>query len=40
LDSLLATAGEWWPLGELDNAGLPTLFAKAARLAIAGREHD
>ena len=27
--------GEWWPLEELDEAGLPTLFAKAARLAIA-----
>jgi A/G-specific adenine glycosylase len=28
--------GEWWPLGELDAAGLPTVFAKAARLALAG----
>nr|WP_137677949.1 A/G-specific adenine glycosylase [Parerythrobacter lutipelagi] len=27
--------GEWWPLADLDNAGLPTLFAKAARLALA-----
>lgn len=27
--------GEWWPVAELDTAGLPTLFAKAARLAIA-----
>ena len=27
--------GEWWPLAELDSAGLPTLFAKAARLARA-----
>ncbi|MEL6877662.1 MAG: A/G-specific adenine glycosylase [Pseudomonadota bacterium] len=27
--------GEWWPLTQLDNAGLPTLFAKAARLALA-----
>lgn len=26
--------GEWWPLEELDSAGLPTLFAKAARLAL------
>ncbi|MBX9897183.1 MAG: A/G-specific adenine glycosylase [Qipengyuania sp.] len=25
--------GEWWPLDRLDEAGLPTLFAKAARLA-------
>ena len=28
-------AGEWWPLDDLDDAGLPTLFAKAARLALA-----
>lgn len=27
--------GEWWPLDRLDHAGLPTLFAKAARLALA-----
>lgn len=27
--------GEWWPLEKLDEAGLPTLFAKAARLALA-----
>ena len=27
--------GEWWPLDRLDDAGLPTLFAKAARLARA-----
>ncbi len=27
--------GEWWPLAKLDEAGLPTLFAKAARLALA-----
>ena len=26
--------GEWWPLADLDAAGLPTLFAKAARLAL------
>lgn len=31
----MAGAGEWWPLGQLDDAGLPTLFAKAARLAQA-----
>ncbi|HTG38458.1 A/G-specific adenine glycosylase [Sphingomonas sp.] len=23
--------GEWWPVAELDSAGLPTVFAKAAR---------
>lgn len=27
--------GEWWPLDQLEGAGLPTLFAKAARLARA-----
>ncbi|WWA46656.1 A/G-specific adenine glycosylase [Pelagerythrobacter marensis] len=27
--------GEWWPLADLESAGLPTLFAKAARRAIA-----
>ena len=27
--------GEWWPLDRLNEAGLPTLFAKAARLASA-----
>jgi A/G-specific adenine glycosylase len=25
--------GEWWPVGEIESAGLPTLFAKAAGLA-------
>ena len=25
--------GEWWPLATLEEAGLPTLFLKAARLA-------
>ena len=29
--------GEWWPLDRLDDAGLPTLFAKAARLVLASR---
>lgn len=32
---LAAQDGEWWPVGQLDQAGLPTLFAKAARLALA-----
>lgn len=31
----LPFAGEWWPLDRLEEAGLPTVFAKAARLAIA-----
>jgi A/G-specific adenine glycosylase len=31
--------GEWWPVERIDEAGLPTLFAKAAGLAIAARER-
>jgi len=31
------TEGEWWPVAEIEEAGLPTLFAKAARLALAER---
>ncbi|MBS0476969.1 MAG: A/G-specific adenine glycosylase [Proteobacteria bacterium] len=27
--------GVWWPLARIEDAGLPTLFAKAARLALA-----
>jgi A/G-specific adenine glycosylase len=27
--------GEWWPVDAIEEAGLPTLFAKAARLAVA-----
>jgi A/G-specific adenine glycosylase len=30
-----ALQGEWWPLDRIEDAGLPTLFAKAARLALA-----
>lgn len=29
--------GEWWPLEDLDEAGLPTLFRKAAQRALAVR---
>jgi A/G-specific adenine glycosylase len=28
--------GEWWPISALEEAGLPTLFAKAALLATSG----
>jgi A/G-specific adenine glycosylase len=28
----VAVQGEWWPIAELDSAGLPTVFAKAARI--------
>lgn len=30
--------GQWWPLDRLDEAGMPTLFAKAARLALVRDE--
>ncbi|WP_128893043.1 A/G-specific adenine glycosylase [Erythrobacter sp. HKB08] len=30
-----AVEGEWWPLERIEEAGLPTLFAKAARLVLA-----
>ncbi len=30
-------AGEFWPLEHIEAAGLPTVFAKAARLALANR---
>ncbi|KLI63480.1 A/G-specific adenine glycosylase [Aurantiacibacter marinus] len=30
--------GEWWPTGSIEEAGLPTLFAKAARLVLAARD--
>jgi A/G-specific adenine glycosylase len=29
-----SNAGEWWPIATLDSAGLPTLFARAARIAM------
>ncbi|MCB2067338.1 MAG: A/G-specific adenine glycosylase [Erythrobacter sp.] len=32
-----AGEGEWWPLDRIDEAGLPTLFAKAAQLVLAAR---
>ena len=34
----LLEEGEWWPVNSLDSAGLPTLFSKAARLAIKARQ--
>lgn len=32
-----AFAGEFWPVDQIEAAGLPTVFAKAARLALAHR---
>jgi A/G-specific adenine glycosylase len=34
---LTSNEGEWWPVSALDSAGLPTLFARAAQLALADR---
>jgi A/G-specific adenine glycosylase len=33
-----SNAGEWWPIAEIERAGLPTLFARAARLALPEME--
>jgi A/G-specific adenine glycosylase len=33
-DGVPAGGGEWWAIDNLDSAGLPTLFAKAARRAL------
>jgi A/G-specific adenine glycosylase len=30
--------GEWWPIADIEQAGLPTLFARAAARAIASRD--
>ncbi|MHA6318093.1 A/G-specific adenine glycosylase [Altererythrobacter sp. CAU 1778] len=30
-----AGEGQWWPVSQIDEAGLPTVFANAARLALA-----
>jgi len=34
-DAPVEGEGEWWPIDRLDEAGLPTLFAKAAERALA-----
>ncbi len=31
--------GEWWPIARIEEAGLPTLFARAAARAIAGGQN-
>jgi A/G-specific adenine glycosylase len=33
-------AGEWWPIDRIEDAGLPTLFARAAQLVIQERQAD
>lgn len=37
LDAPPLGEGQWWPLERIGEAGLPTLYARAARLALAGR---
>jgi A/G-specific adenine glycosylase len=37
--ALAVESGEWWPVDRLGEAGLPTLFAKAARLGLALAEE-
>ena len=34
------TGGEWWPIARIEEAGLPTLFARAASRAIASRQQE
>ncbi len=36
----VAGEGPWWPLDDLDRAGLPTLFARAAMLVMATGEAE
>lgn len=38
--TLPGESGEWWDIGRLAEAGLPTLFAKAARLVSAGSDRE
>ena len=33
-----ALGGEWWSIDQLDGAGLPSLFAKVATVAISGKD--
>jgi A/G-specific adenine glycosylase len=32
IPSHAAAEGEWWPIADIEAAGLPTVFAKAARV--------
>lgn len=38
--ALDASPGEWWPINHIEDAGLPTLFAKAARLALTRSDAE
>jgi A/G-specific adenine glycosylase len=37
-DTSAREGGEWWPIDRLAEAGLPTLYARAARLALANND--
>jgi A/G-specific adenine glycosylase len=36
----LQPGGEWWPIAEIGSAGLPSVFMKAARLAMREDAHE
>jgi A/G-specific adenine glycosylase len=38
LSAAKIAGAHWWPRDDVENAGLPTVFAKAARLALAGTQ--
>jgi A/G-specific adenine glycosylase len=40
LDHVPAGAGEWWPRDRIGEAGLPTLFARAADAAMKEMTDD
>jgi A/G-specific adenine glycosylase len=39
-DSMPPGEGEWWPLARIGEAGLPTLFRRAAEAAMKERKSD
>jgi A/G-specific adenine glycosylase len=39
-DCATALGGQWWAIDRLDQAGLPSVFAKAAQAAVNGRPPD
>ncbi|MEC3951155.1 A/G-specific adenine glycosylase [Sphingobium sp. HWE2-09] len=39
-DMTLPGEGEWWPINRIDEAGLPTLFARAAEMVRKERQAD
>ncbi|MEQ1547825.1 MAG: A/G-specific adenine glycosylase [Chakrabartia sp.] len=39
-DCATALGGQWWGIDRLDQAGLPSVFAKAAQAVVNGRQPD